>query len=337
MWLFWSGQSPELPVRIHTYSNPNHVRGFSHYHSSLVRANRQLSEFECIVTVSISEASHAITLVPIEPLFSVGVCTYAHCDIVRGRSCYPTALIRAHRQLSQSWLIVVMISSEAPHAITLTLSGLRVDYQSLYMYFTNCHTNYHCRTIYMGNEIQSVLYPLYSDNHLSSQIYTVYTTSNVSSSSITVSGSHCVAPGAFPSQPLIESILSICIARIMLCISGGILSHCSNRSLYVPTQWQICAYKTMICIPLHICASTVTRRKQPPAQLSMEYFTAGAASNQYSAVTSSVKWDVNGQHVELNFVFLKKDFANMPDSRWFRNSFFSIYVDCQEIQGIHGV
>ena len=45
-----------------------------------------------------------------------------------------------------------------------------------------------------------------------------------------------MAAGAFRTRPLIASILSIYIAKIFSSISGGILSHCSNRSSYVPTK-----------------------------------------------------------------------------------------------------
>jgi len=145
-----------------------------------------------------------------------------------------------------------------------------------------------------------------------------------SSSSITVSGFHRVAAGAFRSRPLIASILSICIAKIFFCISGGILSHCSNRSLYIPTQCQIRVSKTEFCIPFYVCASNTTRRKLPPAQLSKECFTAVVASNKHSAVTSSVKWDVYGRRVKLRFEFSKKVFAITPDSERCRNIFFGV-------------
>jgi len=89
-----------------------------------------------------------------------------------------------------------------------------------------------------------------------------------------------------PSGTLIVSILSICMARICFWISAGILSHCSNRSLYVPTQCQICVTKLVFCIPLYLSTSKVTWRKLLPAQLSKECFTAVAASNKHSGVTS---------------------------------------------------
>jgi len=62
-----------------------------------------------------------------------------------------------------------------------------------------------------------------------------------------------MAAGAFRSRPLIASILSIYIAKIVLCISGRILSHCSNRSLYVPTKMsdtcvQNGGLHTLVCI-----------------------------------------------------------------------------------------
>ena len=87
------------------------------------------------------------------PLAAVRVRTYSRRDLVRGFSCYRPGLVRAHRQLSESACIVAVILSEAPHAIVLTLSGLTVDYQSLYMYFTDCHSNHDFRNIYVWNEI----------------------------------------------------------------------------------------------------------------------------------------------------------------------------------------
>jgi hypothetical protein len=133
-----------------------------------------------------------------------------------------------------------------------------------------------------------------------------------------------VAAGGLRSQPLIASIQSMCIARIFVCISGGILSHCSIRSLYVPTQSQICVSKTVFCIPLYVSASNTTRRKLPPAQLSKECFTAVAASNKHSGVTSSVKWDVYGRRVKLCFEFSKKVLAITSDWELCRNIFFGI-------------
>jgi hypothetical protein len=110
-----------------------------------------------------------------------------------------------------------------------------VEYQNLDMCFTDCHCNRDFRTIYAWNEIsQFSINCIPIINHQS--IYTIYMRSYTASSSITVSGSHRVAPGTFRSRPLIASILSICIAKIFFCISGGILSHCLNRSLYVPTK-----------------------------------------------------------------------------------------------------
>ena len=39
----------------------------------------------------------------------VRVRTYSRCDLVRGFSCYPPDLVRAHRQLSESAGILAMI------------------------------------------------------------------------------------------------------------------------------------------------------------------------------------------------------------------------------------
>jgi hypothetical protein len=245
-------------------SHRDHVRGFACCHPGLVRADCQLSESTHIAALILSEASHAIALVLSEttvscqslyvlspwycqrlltlspwscqsPLSAVRVCTYSCRDLVSGFSCYCPGHVKAHRQLSESARIVAVILSEAPHAIVFTLSGLKVDYQSLYLYFTACHSNYYFRTIYVWNEIWLVLHPLYTNNNLSNWIYTIYTSSYTSSSSITVTGSHLLASGTFRSRLLITSILSICIARIFFCISSGILSHWSNRSLSILT------------------------------------------------------------------------------------------------------
>ena len=77
--------------------------------------------------------------------------------------------------------------------------------------------------------------------------------SYTSSSSITVTGSHCVGSGAFRSRPSIVLMLSISIVKIFFHITGGILSHCSNRSLYVPTTMSdMCVQNgvlhTLVCI-----------------------------------------------------------------------------------------
>jgi hypothetical protein len=133
-----------------------------------------------------------------------------------------------------------------------------------------------------------------------------------------------MAPGAFQSRPLIASILSTCKARIIFCISGGILAQCLHRSLYVPTQCQIHGSKTEFCIPLYVSASYTTRRKLPPAQFSKECFTAVTASNIHSGVTSLVKWDEYGRCVKLHLVFSKKVLAISPSSEQCRNFFFGI-------------
>jgi len=77
---------------------------------------------------------------------------------------------------------------------------------------------------------------------------------------------------------------------------------------------QIRVSNTVFCILLYVSTSNTTQRKLPPAQLSKECFTAVVASNEHSAVTSSVKWDVYGHHVKLPFEFSKKVFAITPDS-----------------------
>jgi len=110
----WSCQSLPSVVRVRTYSCRDLVRGFSCYRPGLVRAHRRLSESACIVAVILSEASHAIALIFSKPTVS---CQSLH--------------------IYQQW----------------SLSGLTVDYQSLDMCFTDCHSNRDFRTIYTWNEI----------------------------------------------------------------------------------------------------------------------------------------------------------------------------------------
>lgn len=59
-----------------------------------------------------------------------------------------------------------MILSEALHVIVLTLSGLMVDYQSLHMGFTDCHSSQDIRTIHMQKEILLLVYEMYSKKNL---------------------------------------------------------------------------------------------------------------------------------------------------------------------------
>jgi hypothetical protein len=66
----WSCQSPLSVVRVRMYSRRDLVRGFSHYRPGLVRAHHQLSESARLVTVILSEASHAIALISSEPTVS---------------------------------------------------------------------------------------------------------------------------------------------------------------------------------------------------------------------------------------------------------------------------
>jgi hypothetical protein len=110
----WSCQGPPSVVRVRTYSRRDLVRGFSCYRPGLVRAHRQLSESARLVTVILSEASHAIALILSEPT----------------------------------------VSCQSPHVYSpWSLSGLTVDYQNLDMCFTDCHSNRDFRTIYAWNEI----------------------------------------------------------------------------------------------------------------------------------------------------------------------------------------
>jgi len=66
----WSCQSPLSVVRVGMYSCRDLVRGFSGYRPGLVRAHCQLSECARIVTMILSEASHAIALVMSEATVS---------------------------------------------------------------------------------------------------------------------------------------------------------------------------------------------------------------------------------------------------------------------------
>jgi hypothetical protein len=172
--------------------------------------------------------------------------TYSHQDLVKGFWWYRTGHVRAQPQLWESAQIVPVILSEEPQTIPLMLSehtvscrgtrvylpwffsGLMVDYQNQDMCFPDCHSNCDFGTIYPWDEISQ-----FSINCI--LIYSLYMSSYTCSSSITVSGSHGVTAGAFRSQSLIALILSICIVKIFFCICSGILSHCSNRSQYVPT------------------------------------------------------------------------------------------------------
>jgi len=102
------------------------------------------------------------------PLSAVRDCTYSRPGLDRGFSrSRPGTIVRAHHQLSESAHIVTVIMSEDPHAIILTLSGLTVNYQSLYMSFTDCYSDHDFRTIYVLNEIWLILHPLNSNNNLS--------------------------------------------------------------------------------------------------------------------------------------------------------------------------
>jgi len=144
----------------------------------------------------------------------------------------------------------------------------------------------------------------------------------MSSLLITIFESDCAAADAFQSWPLITSILSIYITIISFCISGGIHSHHSIGSLYVPAQCQIHVSKTVFCIALNVAASTVTWRKLPPAQLSKECITVVAASNKQYGVTKMVEWEIYNHHMKLCFEFSKMNFVFMPSSEQCSDIFF---------------
>ena len=93
----------------------------------------------------------------------------------------------------------------------------------------------------------------------------------------------------------------------------------------------------MFGILVYVYTSNTTRRTLPPVQLSKEYFTPIVAINNLSAVNSSGKWDWDGYHVELHIEFSRKVFAIKPYSEKCRNIFFSIKVNCQDINRINGV
>jgi len=59
-------------------------------------------------------------------------------------------------------------------------------------------------------------------------MYATYENSLKSSLSIPICWLHCIVQWFFQFLPLIMSILFVSIPKILFCISGSILSHCSN-------------------------------------------------------------------------------------------------------------
>jgi hypothetical protein len=119
-------------------SRGDSVRGSTCCRPGLVRAHCQLSESTCIVTVILSQVSHAVTLALSEPTVScqspdiylpwcclrfimlspwlcqsapsvVRVRTYSRCHFVRGFSCCHHNLLRGHCHRPESAWIYAMI------------------------------------------------------------------------------------------------------------------------------------------------------------------------------------------------------------------------------------
>jgi len=122
----------------------------------------------------LSESAHVITQVFQSPLSTVWMCKYGCCDLVRRFLCYHSDLVRILHQLCMSPGLVTVILSEALHAMELTFSEHTVNYQSQYMYFTDCQSNHKCRFNWKWNDIWLVY--IYCIQTISGQInYILYT------------------------------------------------------------------------------------------------------------------------------------------------------------------
>jgi hypothetical protein len=146
------------------------------------------------------------------------------------------------------------VSCHSPHIYSpWSLSGHTVDFQNGDMCFTNCHTNRDVGTIHAWNDISQISINCITIINDHTNIYYIHEKLHILIV-ITISRSHHMAlVGAFRSRAMIASILSICIAMILFCISGGILSHCLKRSWYVPTEMsdtcvQNGVLNTFVCI-----------------------------------------------------------------------------------------
>lgn len=106
--------------------------------------------------------------------------------------------------------------------------------------------------------------------------------------------------------------------------------------MYLP-EWQIHVSKTVLHIPRCIFASNATQRELPPAQLCKKYFPTVIATDKYSGVAALAKWNVYGHHMRIQCQFLTQVFALAPNTEQYRNVFFGILVDCQDINRINGI
>ena len=146
------------------------------------------------------------------------------------------------------------VSCQSPHVSSpSSSSGLPVHYQNVDMFFTNCYSTRDFRTIYGWNEIsqfsnncipiinrQSNIYYIHKQLHILIVDYRLR---------IPPCGSRC-----FPITTIDCVNPVLMYSQDALCIPGGILSHCSNRSLYVPTKLSdTCVQNGVLDAPVRIC------------------------------------------------------------------------------------
>jgi len=152
----------------------------------------------------------------------------------------------------------------------------------------------------------------------------IYISIYMFSSLIVITRSNFMARGDLPFRPLIASILSICIDMICCFSTGGILSHCSNRLLYVPTDMADMCLQNGV---LHTDECIRFRYHTPDT-------TSSLAVQEMLHCRFSKKQKMCGHLIgkvrhmwpshEISWLVLKEDFWHYTRYEWYRNIIFAV-------------